>query len=94
MCVCMCTCTYVCTSVCLDHSWQVIKKGLLTYPTTQREEWVISWPGQVVLCVSQQFWTAHIHKAIKEGPEVRGEGGGATCKQMVVGASRMNCEDI
>ena len=81
----MCVYVRVYMSFCLDRCWQVIKKGLLTYPTTQREEWVISWPGQVVLCVSQQFWTAHIHKAIKEGPDVRGEGGGAACKQMVVG---------
>jgi dynein heavy chain len=38
------------------------------YILNEREEWVKEWPGQVVLCVSQIFWTVEVHDAIKSGP--------------------------
>jgi len=34
-----------------------------------REEWVKDWPGQVVLCVSQIYWTLEVQEGIKEGPK-------------------------
>ena len=34
-----------------------------------RIEWVREWPGQVVICASQIYWTAEVHEAIKHGPQ-------------------------
>ena len=39
------------------------------YLTVPRLQWVVSWPGQVVLCVSQIYWTAEVHEAIRSGPQ-------------------------
>ena len=40
------------------------------YVVMQREEWVVRWPGQAVLCVSQKYWTAYMHEAIRNGQQV------------------------
>lgn len=37
------------------------------YRETPREEWVLKWPGQVVLGVSQIFWTKEVEFVILEG---------------------------
>lgn len=34
-----------------------------------REEWTKEWPGQVVLCVSQMYWTSEVHEYISGGPK-------------------------
>ena len=36
-----------------------------SYAGDVREHWVLSWPGQIVLCVSQTYWTADVHKSIR-----------------------------
>ncbi|KAK5645095.1 hypothetical protein RI129_006395 [Pyrocoelia pectoralis] len=41
----------------IAHSW-------LAYQETYRTEWVTQWPGQVVLAVSQIFWTLDMHQAL------------------------------
>ena len=35
----------------------VVQQGVEAYPANKREEWVVSWPGQVVLLVTAIFWT-------------------------------------
>ena len=45
----------------------VCEKSKNAYPNFEREEWVLNWPGQVVLNVSQVFWTSEVHEAIRGG---------------------------
>ena len=42
------------------------KQSWEAYPKDKRDEWVLNWPGQVVLAVSQIYWTQEVHEAIKE----------------------------
>uniref|UniRef100_A0A674AXZ6 Dynein axonemal heavy chain 12 n=1 Tax=Salmo trutta TaxID=8032 RepID=A0A674AXZ6_SALTR len=39
------------------------------YGETSRSQWVRDWPGQVVLCTSQIFWTLEVHEAIGGGAQ-------------------------
>eukprot|EP01116_Phalansterium_solitarium_P017128 TRINITY_DN413_c0_g1_i5.p1 TRINITY_DN413_c0_g1~~TRINITY_DN413_c0_g1_i5.p1 ORF type:complete len:4163 (-),score=2181.62 TRINITY_DN413_c0_g1_i5:539-13027(-) len=45
-----------------------LKSGVEAYVTKPRTEWVLDWPGQVVLAGSQVFWTKGVETAITEGP--------------------------
>lgn len=40
---------------------------LQAYAVTARDQWVTDWPGQVILCVSQIYWTVQVHEAIRTG---------------------------
>ncbi|XP_068180564.1 dynein axonemal heavy chain 12 [Antennarius striatus] len=42
-------------------------RSIEAYADTPRSVWVKEWPGQVVLCASQIYWTLEVHAAIKEG---------------------------
>ena len=39
---------------------RVIERSIAAYHVTPRTNWVIDWPGQVVICVSSIFWTSEV----------------------------------
>ena len=47
----------------------VVEAARNAYATDPRDDWVQEWPGQVVLCVSQIYWTSEVHEALKEGTQ-------------------------
>lgn len=49
--------------------FQVVQESLESYENTDRVKWVVSWPGQAVLCVSQSYWTKFVTESIREGPD-------------------------
>ncbi|XP_074055007.1 dynein axonemal heavy chain 12 isoform X8 [Macrotis lagotis] len=48
---------------------QVISLSRVAYPQSERKDWVREWPGQVVLCVSQMYWTSETQENISGGRE-------------------------
>ncbi|XP_041081390.1 dynein heavy chain 1, axonemal [Polyodon spathula] len=44
-----------------------IERSLKEYPKKPRTEWVLSWPGQVVIAGCQTFWTAEVSEALEKG---------------------------
>ena len=46
--------------------FQLIKKCEADFKVTKRTEWVINWPGQVILTVNQMDWTLNAEEAIKK----------------------------
>ncbi|XP_067444208.1 dynein axonemal heavy chain 1 isoform X2 [Thunnus thynnus] len=44
-----------------------IDRSLKVYPEQPRVEWVLSWPGQVVIAGCQVFWTTEVSEALEQG---------------------------
>ncbi|XP_063071051.1 dynein axonemal heavy chain 1 [Engraulis encrasicolus] len=44
-----------------------IKLSLEAYPQKPRTEWVLSWPGQVVIAGCQTFWTTEVSESLEKG---------------------------
>uniref|UniRef100_UPI0037E91524 dynein axonemal heavy chain 1 n=1 Tax=Semicossyphus pulcher TaxID=241346 RepID=UPI0037E91524 len=44
-----------------------IDRSLNVYPERPRVEWVLSWPGQVVIAGCQVFWTTEVSEALEQG---------------------------
>lgn len=43
---------------------EIIGDALRVVVPTPRKEWVYMWPGQVVLCCGQTYWTAKVENGI------------------------------
>ncbi|KXZ55711.1 DHC8 protein [Gonium pectorale] len=48
----------------MESVQEMCRRGVLSYPTVPREQWVLEWPGQVVLVVSAIYWTRDVVAAI------------------------------
>lgn len=46
---------------------QEMFKSFFAYAETPRKKWVLEWPGQIVLCITQTYWTSEVAEAIEEG---------------------------
>jgi len=44
----------------------IIRDALADYLTRPRTEWVLTWPGQIVICGGQYYWTQAVSKALDE----------------------------
>eukprot|EP00798_Chlamydomonas_sp_ICE-L_P012761 gene12761-16012_t len=45
----------------------VCKEGVVAYVTTDRNQWVLEWPGQVVLVITAVFWTKQVTECLEAG---------------------------
>ena len=45
----------------------VTKKSFEDYTNSVREDWVVKWPGQAVICVDSMYWTSEVAEAIGKG---------------------------
>ncbi|XP_008419893.1 dynein heavy chain 3, axonemal isoform X1 [Poecilia reticulata] len=52
-------------SLMLKSVRHVIYEGMIQYAEMPRKKWVLSWPGQVIICASSIFWTSEVCEAIQ-----------------------------
>ena len=66
-----------CVEIWLDQIQNIMRKSIahifdiatVDYPKRVRTEWLCDWPGQVVLGVTQTYWTQECTQAISNGPQ-------------------------
>jgi len=46
---------------------EVISRSVVAYGQAKRKDWVLQWPGQVVICGDSIFWTADVSDSIQNG---------------------------
>ena len=51
---------------------QQVTNSHKAYSDTPRDRWVLEWPGQVVICVSQIYWTKEITQILAKGLGAQG----------------------
>jgi len=69
-------------------SLQVTAESMEAYAVTDRVKWVVSWPGQAVLCISQMYWTTFMHRSIRNGQKV---GSPQCCVQLHTAKTSEQC---
>ena len=45
---------------------KVASDSIQAYANNTRERWILEWPGQLVLCIGQLYWTLEVTKALDE----------------------------
>uniref|UniRef100_UPI00358FFBD0 dynein axonemal heavy chain 3 n=1 Tax=Myxine glutinosa TaxID=7769 RepID=UPI00358FFBD0 len=51
----------------LESICNVIGQAIAESAEVTRKQWVMEWPGQVVICISMVYWTAEVSEAISNG---------------------------
>lgn len=44
----------------------IAEESIIAYFNTVREEWIFSWPGQIVICCSQVHWTSEVCESFED----------------------------
>ncbi|CAL7933869.1 unnamed protein product [Xylocopa violacea] len=44
----------------------IAEESIIAYFTTAREEWMLSWPGQIVICSCQVHWTSEVCESFED----------------------------
>lgn len=52
-------------SLMLQSVREICIEAVSSYVSTDRRDWVLIWPGQVVICGSSIHWTAEVSEAIE-----------------------------
>lgn len=45
---------------------KIINNAVKKYANTDRDKWVLQWPGMVVLCAATINWTAEVETAVEK----------------------------
>ena len=46
---------------------KICNDSVASYATSKRTDWVLNWPGQIILAVSQIYWTEGVENAFAQG---------------------------